>query len=82
MLGSGGGVELVAGVLGQQHDAGLVHVGRQRPQQDQQPGGGEYRDVVHVHLIPWDLDVVDAQHREHRRAERLGELLGFPADGG
>jgi hypothetical protein len=45
MLGSGRGVELVAGVLGQQHDPDLVHVRRQRPQGGHQPARGEHRDV-------------------------------------
>lgn len=35
-----GGVELVTGVLGQQHDSGLVHVRRQRPQRGHQPAPG------------------------------------------
>jgi hypothetical protein len=60
MLGSGCGVQLVAGMLGQQHHAGGVHVGRQGPQQSEQLGRGEDRDVVDVDLVPEDLGVVDA----------------------
>jgi hypothetical protein len=48
----GGGVELPAGVLGQQHDPDLVHVRRRGPQPCQQPARGEHRDVVHVDLVP------------------------------
>jgi hypothetical protein len=50
MLGSGGGVELVAGVLGQQHDPGLVQVRRQRPQGGHPPARGEHRDAGHGQL--------------------------------
>jgi hypothetical protein len=39
MLGSGGGVELMAGVLGQQHDPDLAYVRRQRSQGGHQPAG-------------------------------------------
>ncbi len=46
MLGSAGGVELVAGVLGQQHDPDLIDVRRQRPQGGQQPARGEHRGAA------------------------------------
>jgi hypothetical protein len=71
-------VELVAGVLGQQHHPDLVHVRRQGLQQGQQPSGSEHRHVVHIDLVPGDAGVVDAQQRQHRGAERGGELLGLP----
>ncbi len=52
MLGSGGGVELVAGVLGQQHDPDLVHVRRQRPQGGHQLAQGEHRGMPSVYSSP------------------------------
>jgi hypothetical protein len=82
MLGSGCEVELVTGVLNQQHHPDLIHMRWQRPQQRQQPAKDEHRDVVHVDLIPWDAGVVDTQHRQDRRADRAGDPLGFPADRG
>lgn len=72
----------MAGVLGQQHHPDLVHVSWQGPQQGQQPGTGEHRDVVHVDLVPRDAGVVDTQQRQHGRAERAGNLLGLPTHSG
>jgi hypothetical protein len=81
-INSGGGAELVAGVLGQQHHPDVVQMSREGSQQSQQPGGGEHRHVVHVELTSGDAHVVDTQQRQHRRPQRAGEPLGLPADGG
>jgi hypothetical protein len=81
MLGSGGGVELVAGVLGQQHDPHRVQVRGQRAQGGHQPTGGEHRDdrgAGDVQLPPRQAGVVHAQHWQHPHTQGRGDLLGLP----
>jgi hypothetical protein len=45
------------------------------------PAGGQHRDAVHVQFTPGQLHVMHAQHRDNRRAERSGKLLGLPPHG-